>query len=254
MRLYPLTVDSMCDITKRMFDLYVEPVSLSLMSGEVPNTTFKIYRNAESQDWLAEVKFKNTLTISVFKCDVYLKSILNFCRKCKLYLVTTEVFRVAVTFAMLHPLFQTQYMDFKNDVDADYDSMMDGATNATYRFISNHFDFKNDMENLALEIFRFNTMVFTNGFKYAPKGIHVGNHIADLLSEYNFNMQANYPLAFQTAKKMKAGIDLVDLDGFKLLEYKHKAGITQTEYVNKERENGNIDEMNSEVMTNEQGT
>lgn len=246
MRLDPLTIDEMCNITQRMFNQYVEPVSLSLMSGEVPNTTFMIYRNRDSQDWLAEVKFKNTLTISVFKCNVYLKSILNFCRKCKMYLVNREVFRMTVTFAMLHPLFQTQYMDFKHDVDTDYDSMMDGATNATYRFIRNHLEFDTAFEETVLEILRFNTMVFTNSFKYAPKDIHIGNHISDLIGDYNFHMNSAYPYAFQTAKRFKAGIDLVDCDGFILLERKNQKG--SVEYVNKERENGNVEVLDEDEV------
>lgn len=86
-----ITIDQMIQITTEMFNDYVEPVALSLMCGEVPNTTFIIHRiGSDGNDLFPRVRFKNTVNISVFKCDIWLDDILLLCRKCKMYLVTEQ--------------------------------------------------------------------------------------------------------------------------------------------------------------------
>lgn len=221
-----LTLDEMVTITTKMFDQYVEPVALSLMSGEVPNTTFAIHRTGtRDKDWLARVRFKNTVTISVFRCDVYLEDIMLLCRRCKLYLITPEVFRVAVTFAMLHPLYQTQYMNFSTDVNTDFDSMMAGAGKAAYGFMSKHFMLDGPLESYVLDLIYYKSMSFINCYKYAPKGIHVSEVIEDLTDRYEFIMMETHPSAYQRAKALKAHTNLVDEDGFIILEHATKGVI-----------------------------
>lgn len=227
-----ISLDEMVEITSEMFDTYVEPVALSLMCGEVPSTTFVIHRTGTKEnDWLAHIRFKNTLTISVFRCDVYLDDIMTLCRRCKMYLVTKEVFRVAVTFAMLHPLYQTQYMNFTTDVNTDYESMMSGAGKASYQFMKKHFEFHDPFERTVLETLRYHSMIFINNFSHAPKNVRIGDIIEELNYEYSYQMNAYYPLAYKTAKYSKAQTNLVDLDGFIKLEPKSK-GVVR--YVGKE--------------------
>ena len=101
-----ITIKQMVSITTELFKKYIEPTAISMMSGEVPNSTFVIHRDGSTDsEWLAQVRFKNTLTISMFHCDVYLEDVMRFCRWCKLYLITEEVFRVAVLYTILHPLY-----------------------------------------------------------------------------------------------------------------------------------------------------
>lgn len=232
MKLKTISLDRMVELTQDAFNNYVEPVAYSFMSGEVPATTFMIHRTGTKEnDWLAHVRFKNTVTISVFRCEVYIDDILNLCRKCRMYLVTEEVYRVTVLYVMLHPLYQTQHMNFKTNVNVDYDSMMAGAAKATYNFIVNHFDFHCTLERTVLEILRYHAMVLINNFNGVPKFINVSDHISSLKSEYEFFMNILYPREYKTAIKYKARTNLVDKDGFIKLEPKTQGGIS---YVGKE--------------------
>lgn len=217
-----------------MFDKYVEPVAFSFMSGEVPATTFMIHRTGTKEnDWLSHIRFKNSVTISIFRCEVFLDDVMNLCRRCKMYLITEEVFRIAVTYSMLHPLYQTQYMDFKTDVNTDYESMMSGAAAATYRFMLSHFKFGDKFERTVLEILRYYSMVFINNFSNAPKFVRVKDRLGDLKSDYDLFMNKQYPAAFKTAIRAKAQTNLVADDGFIRLEPKTEGRV---HYVGKEQE------------------
>jgi len=222
-----LTLDEMVAITTDMFDQYVEPVALSLMSGEVPSSTFAIHRSGtRDKDWLARVRFKNTVTISVFRCDVYLDDVMMLCRMCKMFLVTPEVFRVAVTFSMLYPLYQTQHMNFSTDVNSDYDSMMAGAGKATYTFMSRHFAMSSIHEQDILDILYYRSMTFINCYKYAPKGIRVGDLIEDLTERYIYYMREHHKDAYRTARYYKARTNLVNEEGYVILEPITKGGMS----------------------------
>lgn len=214
MRLF--TLDRAVEITSDMFDTYVEHVGLSLMSGEVPSVLFSINRRGtKERDWLAQVRFKNTLAISVFRCDVYLEDIFRLCRQCKLYLITEEVYQVVVLYGMLHPLFQSQYFDFGFDVNADYESMMAGAGVVTYEFIRSHFGFTDSVQNMVLDILRWYMMIFTN---HHGKFHNVAELYETAQSKYERIMQGAYPGAYQTARYRKAQMSLVDKDGYLLME------------------------------------
>ena len=221
-----MSLDDMVTITNEIFDRYIEPVALSLMSGEVPNTTFAIHRTGtKDNDWLAKVRFKNTLTISVFRCDIYFDDVLRLCRNCKMYLVTPEVFRVAVTFMILHPLYQTQYMDFTTNVNTDYDSMMAGAGSAAYRFMQEHFKISHSIENDILDTLYYYSMIFTNCFKYAPKDHKVIDLLEDLNNKYVYYMNMYYKDAYRSAKYFKSYTNMVGPDGFIILEPKTKGDV-----------------------------
>lgn len=221
-----LTLDEMVAITSDLFDQYVEPVALSLMSGEVPNTTFAIHREGtKDKDWLARVRFKNTVSISVFRCDVYLDDVMSLCRRCRMYLVTPEVFRVAVTFSMLYPLYQTQYMNFRTNVNTDYDSMMAGAGKATYQFMSRHFTMSTVHEQDILDLLFYTSMTFINCYKYAPKDVRVGDLIEELTNRYIYYMYEHHQKAYRMARHFKARTNLLDEEGYIQLEHITKGGI-----------------------------
>lgn len=226
-----MTLDRAAEITAEMFDQYVEPLGMSFMSGEVPSVMFTIHRRgSREQDWLAQVRFKNTLTISVFKCEVYLDDVFSLCRRCRLWLITEDVYRIAVLYAMLHPLYQSQYIDFKQDVKADYDSMMAGAGKEVYSFIKGYGIIDNPIEDTVLEILRYHMMEFTN--RYYGGGDYrevYSGHI----KEYEDQMQNLYPEAYRMARYRKAQTYLIDVDGFIIMEPRTRGGIT---YVNSDKE------------------
>lgn len=214
-----ITIDQMIQITTEMFNDYVEPVALSLMCGEVPNTTFIIHRiGSEGNDIFPRVRFKNTVNISIFKCDIWLDDILLLCRKCKMYLVTESVFRVVSVFVMLYPLYQTQYMDFRTNVNTDYDSMLAGAGYASYRLISDKYQFQDEVERVCLDLVYYYSMSMINCYKYAPKDTQLKNLTDSLLLKYQQYMLLNYNHAFRLARRFKSYTNLVSLDGFIRME------------------------------------
>lgn len=214
MRLF--TLDRAVELTNEMFDQYVEPVGLSLMSGEVPSVMFSINRRGtKERDWLAQVRFKNTLAISVFRCDVYLEDVFRLCRMCKIYLITEDVYSVIALYAMLHPLYQSQYLDFGFDVNADYESMMAGAGVNTYEFMKNHFTFTTSIQPTTLDVLRYHMMIFTNHHGHI-KNVRTLYEAAQ--HTYEQAMLVQYPGAYQTSRYRKAQTSLVDKDGFMLME------------------------------------
>lgn len=215
------TLDDAVNICTAMFDHYVEPYAYAVMSGELPAITYMIHRTgSRDKDWTASIRLKNTLTISVFRCEVYIDDILRYCRYCKLYLVTESVFRPAALFYMLHGLLQTQHMDFHSNVNMDYESMMSGAGYAAYQFIKEHYDFQDILEHITLQSVWYHSMILTNNYKYAPKDKRVGNIIDEVTAEYDQYMIEHHTEAYRTAKRYKAWINLVDEDGFIRMEPK----------------------------------
>lgn len=215
MRLFKLI--QAVQIANDMFDNYVEPLGMSMMSGEVPQVMFLIHqRDSKDQDWLAQVRFKNTTAISVFKCELYLEDVFRLCRRCKLWLITEDIFRIVVLYAMIHPLFQSQYLDFTKDINADYDSMMAGAGKDTYRFIRDFYlgRVKYDpVEKITLDILKYHMMVYTN--KTEPG---LGDALEDALFKYRQIMMTKYKGAYEAARFRKAQMYLIDKDGFIQLE------------------------------------
>lgn len=225
------TLDTAVEICTTLFDDYVEPYAYAVMSGELPAITYMIYRTgSKDKDWTASIRLKNTLTISVFRCEVYVDDILRFCRYCKLYLVTESVFRPAALFYMLHGLLQTQHMDFHSNVNLDYESMMSGAGFAAYQFMKEHYKFTDVLEHITLNSVWYHSMILTNNYRYAPKDQRVGDLIAEITDEYDDYMRVHHYEAYRTAKRNKAQMNLVDSDGFIRLE---PATTGQVKYVDK---------------------
>lgn len=213
-----ITLDEVVDITREMFDNYVEHVGISLMSGEVPSIMFAVHRRGSKEhDWLAEVRFKNTLAISVFRCEVWIDDVFRLCRRCKMFLVTREVYRIAVLYAMLHPLYQSQYINFDKEVNADYDSMMAGAGTATYNFISKHVPIQDPLEKVVLLILRYHMMIFSNHYTGGEPGSY-GQSYEDAQLMYQNLMVHRYPAAYYMARFYKAQTCLIDKEGFIIME------------------------------------
>lgn len=213
------SLDRGVELCSQLFNEYVEPYAYALMSGELPAITFMVHRSGTKDgEWTATVRLKNTLTISVFRCEVWMDDIFNFCRNCKMWLITEEVFASVSLFYMLHGLLQTQYMNFETDVNTDYDSMMSGAGYGAYKFMKSHFPIHSTDGRLALELVYYKSMVLTNNYKHAPKLTRVGDLINDYWDDYEYYMLQNYYHAYKSARRQKAQTNQVDEDGFIVLE------------------------------------
>lgn len=211
-----ITTSRQVEIITAMFDQYVEHVASSFMCGEVPSTVFAVHRRGtKEQDWLAMVRFKNTLTISVFRCEVWLEDIVRLCRKCKIWLITDEIYQIVSLYFMLHPLFQTQYMDFSHEINTDYDSMIAGAGTAAYKFIQQHFPFTDPIQKIILDILNYHNMIFTNHFN---KNINPRDAMERARNEYVNYMMDKHPCAYKTSIHFKASMSLVGDDGYMQLE------------------------------------
>lgn len=218
------TLDRAVEMCLELFTYYVEVYAYSMMSGELPAITYKIHRTEKNNDWTASIRLKNTLTISVFTCEIFIADIFALCRKCKMYLITEEVFRPVALFYMLHGLLQSKHADFTHDTNSDYESMMVGAGYSAYKFIKSHYQFTDPIEETVLEIVWFHSMIFTNNYKHAPRFIRVGDRIEQLQSDYNMHMKLYHTEAFRSAKRQKAQVNQVDEDGFIVLERKTQGG------------------------------
>lgn len=220
------TTDQAVEIVTEMFNEYVEPLAVSMMSGEVPSMVLTIHRyDTKESDWLAHATFKNTVTLSTFKCDVYLDDIYRLCRRCKLWLLTDEIFRVAALYYMLHPLYQTQYINFEIDINADYESMMAGSGKETYHFMKRFCALTTTLEQTVLDILEYRMMIFTN--HYHGNETDVGHAYTDAIHQYAEIMKARYKGAYEVARYRKAQTYLVDADGFMILEPKTKGGLIE---------------------------
>lgn len=213
------SLDDVVTMCTSIFDCYVEPYAYAVMSGELPAITYMVHRTgSKDHDWSANIRLKNTMTISVFRCEVWIDDILSFCRTCRLYLITEDVFRPVSLFYMLHGLLQSQYMNFDNDIESDYESMMVSAGHNAYQFMKEHYQFHSEIERRVLDIVWYNSMILTNNYKYAPKQCLVGEILNELHGTYEHYMFENHAEAYRTAKRMKAQTSQVDEDGFFVLE------------------------------------
>ena len=218
MRLFDL--DDAAQMTVDVFNDYVEPVGISLMCGEVPTIYFEVHKTGTKEnDWLASVRFKNSANISVFKCAVYIQDIFKLCRMCKLWLITRDTFSIVVSYAMLHPLYQTQHINFVHDIDTDYDSMLSAANKETYRFLKNHYSNINDEQSTVLEVLRHHMMQFTNRYWSLRSGYDdFSSAYKSYQRDYENIMLEKYGDAYRTARRYKANYGPVDEDGFIILE------------------------------------
>ena len=210
------TLNELAAMTAELFDNYVAPAAKSMMSGEVPSAMLTIHRlGTKDKDWLAFVQFKDGMPVSTFRCSLYLEDVFRLCRRNYIYLVTDEIYRVAALYAMLHPLYQSQYSDFTKDLMLDYDSMMAGAGDETYRFITRYYDFGPDgTDRIALDLFRYHMMIFSNH----PKVYDVKSKVKLRRADYESMMLDKYPDAYRAARFRKAQTCQGDREGFIRLE------------------------------------
>ena len=184
-----VSMNDMVDITLEVFNEYIEPVACSFMYGEVPTSTIMIHRTGTyDHDYLTKVRFKNTTSISIFRCEIFMQDVLNLCRICKLYLVTPEIFTTVITYSMLFPLYQSQHMDFdKVGVDLGYDQMMTESGNDAYKFMLKHFNFPNQFNrDVILKTIHYTMMDLNQTFKYFPKNKNIFDFL-DAVFERNRN-------------------------------------------------------------------
>lgn len=216
-----ITIDRQIEIIREMFDTYIEPLASSFMSGEVPSTVFRIVRKGTREnDWLAFVRFKNTLTISVFRCEVYLDDIVRFCRLCKIWLITDPVYKIVATYFMMHPLYQSQCIDFTHDNLSDYESMLVNAGKLTKRFIKRYFKFEDPVQNAVLTIMDTYMKLFTN----QTEKRNLNDVMEEARQKYVNAMLRDYSDAYHTAIHFKAFKTLVNSEGFIVLEHRKTSG------------------------------
>lgn len=229
-----MSVKEEIDIIRRMFDDYVEPVASSFMYGEVPSTVFVIHRQGtKERDWLASVRFKNTTTISMFRCEVWLEDINRLCRRCKIWLQSEDVMEIVALYFMLHPLYQTQHMDFHTNAESDYDSMLYGAGMSTYQFIREHYPIKTKAQEAVLDLLNYHNMVFCNHFGGRQKKT-IERYFVVARERYENEMLRNHYMAYKTSIHYKASMSQVDEDGF--IRLSPHIDISSIEYVNRDVE------------------
>lgn len=216
-----ITLEEMGDIVKRLFARYVEPLAETIMTGEIPSVALNVYTGGTSDsDWLAKVKFRNSTAVSIFHCNVYLEDIMRLCRKCKMYLVTKDVFNVSALYYMIHPVFQIDWVEGK-DI-GDYESMMSSAGRSTCLYIRKYYPLREDEINI-LNILKYWMMVYTN--RVYGKAENVKKHFDNAVKIYTKQMLATKHEQFVTARRFKAQITSVDDDGFIVLEWNVRRNI-----------------------------
>lgn len=210
-----ITLEEMGDIVKQLFARYVEPLAETIMTGEIPSVALNVYPGGTSDsDWLAKVKFRNSAAVSIFHCNVYLEDIMRLCRKCKMYLVTKDVFNISALYYMIHPVFQIDWNDGR-DI-GDYESMMYSAGRSTCSYISKYYPLQGDEINV-LNILKYWMMVYTN--QICGKVENARKHFDSAVKTYTKQMLTTRREQFITARRFKAQITSVDKDGFIILEW-----------------------------------
>ena len=209
-----MSLDDMELITRQLYTTFVEPLAEVYMTGEVPSFTFNVYRKGtRDNDWLAKIKLRNSVTVSIFHCDVYLEDIMRFCRNCKIYLITPEIFTVVALYYMIHPIFQYEWIHSK--AVGEYESMMLAAGKRTRAYIKKYYKMSVE-EKIVLDILKFKMMLITNlfyGGETNPKKRYDG-----LIEQYNSFMMRTRKEMFLTARRFKAQTNRVDENGFVILE------------------------------------
>lgn len=216
-----ISANQMVKITIDMYKRYIEPLACSFMYGEVPTSTIVIHRaGSYDHDWLTKVRFKNSVSISMFRCEVYLHDLAEFCRYCRMWLLTETVFRVVVTYTMLFPLYQSQYLNFETyGVEKGYDMMMTEAGNDAYEFMLQHFHYEEEhFEKVILHLIHYYGMIINQTFKYFPDKRDILEDVYELEKIYERHMLQHHYRPYQTARHWKARDYLLDENGFMLLE------------------------------------
>lgn len=250
-----ISIQEMVDDVLYVFEHYAEPLACSFMYGEVPASTIMIHRTGTyDKDWLAKVRFKNSVSISVFRCEVYLEDVLGFCRDCHMWLVTKEIFDLAVAFTVIFPLYQTQFMNFKETgVETGYHNMMTESGYHTYKFLKSHYRRHSEIEDLALEIFYYNSMRLNQTYKYLPKEFDLLDHLGEMDLKYKDYMSENHQTAFNMARFRKSQNYLINKNGFILMEDIGKQPLKQDQTIDMDRQ-AILEELKQEQAAREEQT
>lgn len=218
-----ITLDRCAQIVQDMFERYVEPFGLSLMYGEIPKVILNIHRRGSKEhDFLASVSIRNSVTVSVLQCTVYIEDIFNLTRKAKLYLVTEPIFNVACLYAMLHPIFQRIFVEECKDMDVntDYECMMVAAGMNACDFIGKTRGYWSYEETLALGMLRYAMMEYMNLWRLGPKHRGKDHYPQYVLAKKRYlkYITKTYPEGWASARYRPAQHYLCDTDGFMLME------------------------------------
>ena len=217
------TLSRAVEITCEMFDTYVEPFGLAGMYGEIPRVSFTVHRyGTRDKDWVAALKVKNTLTISVFKATVYIADVFHLCRLSKMYLVTEDMFAIVVLYHMLHPIFQQQHMNvFNAGTDAldGYESMIAEAGKSTHKFIIRNYPFHSELEYLTLDMLKRWCMMYCNHYWGTTS-------CAEIHRTFERYMLEHYRLPYRVSRFRKASNAMCNEEGFVLLERREESANT----------------------------
>ena len=147
------TVDQSVKMVEEVFNRYVEPIVKNYLLGEIPQLILTIHRRGtKDKDWLAQIRWKETNTTSLFRCDVYMDDIYRLCRDSRLYLQTEDIFPVILLYFIMHPVYQSQYNDFTSDLVTDYDSMMLKASEQTSMYIMEKLSAKTGYKRSVVDV------------------------------------------------------------------------------------------------------
>ena len=234
-----ITLDECAQRVKALFNEYVQYYGLSMCYGSVPTAVLEIHKRGtrESAD-MATVRFKNTLNISVFRMIVYLDDLFRMARNCRIWLITGDIFDVLAMYCMLHPLAQTQHMDFRISTDHGVEHMLVEAGKDVYDFMDKVYPFTTGLGHEILDILNFHLMMETSFENWW--GVDYGGGTPEKSYErhrrsYERLMMENHEQAYRTARARKAYTGMVDEDGLIILERRTAGTIEQERHDTDER-------------------
>ncbi|MDE6040989.1 MAG: hypothetical protein K2F99_05375 [Muribaculaceae bacterium] len=201
-------------MVEEVFNRYVEPVVKTYMLGEIPQLILTIHRQGtKEKDWLASVRWKETNTASIFRCDVYFEDIHRLCRDSRIYLQTEVNFPVILLYFIMHPVFQSQYTDFTtSNLLKDYDAMMVGSAERAAEYIMEKLSAKTGYKRSVVD-------VLTTYTAYAINPTDENRAVLRAAQKrYHKLAMELYPAAYPVAALRRGHMCLVDQDGYMHLE------------------------------------
>lgn len=196
-----------------MFDKYIEPVVRDYLNGEMPQIMISIHRQGtKEKDYLAQVRFKETSTVSLFRCDIYMEDVDRLCRDSRIYLQTEDIYPVIILWFVLHPLFQSQYNNFTSDLIKDYDAMIHGATDQTYNYIMDHYPMRSLFRRVVLDVLQYYTLN-----QNMPDPV-LANKLSRAQKQYRTYCRERHKCAYSVSSLRRGHNCMVDSDGMILLE------------------------------------
>lgn len=211
MRLF--TLDRSVEMIKGVVNDYVVQVAQTYMSSKKPQNVLSIHRKGtKDEECFAHVKLRETPTVSMFKCEVYLDDINRLCRDCKLYLQTERNFPVIVLWYILHPLYQSQYKMFTSDLVHDYAKMMIDAGEQTYEYIYENYPMRSAFKRVTLEVLRYKLIT------ECRSDISSMKQLARVQKQYKKYCNQYYHDAYAVAALRRGHNCMVDEDGFIRIE------------------------------------